>query len=160
MPLYEHVFLARQDLSQAQVDALAANATAIVEANQGKVVKTFEPVVNADLKLKPGTLKMVKDGMRGVVNEPGGTAGASKLQNVLMSGKTGTAQAGSDKVKLGDHAWFIAYAPSEDASIAMSILVEHGLHGSSAAAPIAKGITETLFRVKPDIKEAKVHENR
>jgi len=40
MPLYEHVFLARQDLSQAQVDALAATATEIVETNQGKVTKT------------------------------------------------------------------------------------------------------------------------
>jgi len=38
--LYEHVFLARQDLSQAQVDALAATATEIVEANGGKVTKT------------------------------------------------------------------------------------------------------------------------
>jgi small subunit ribosomal protein S6 len=40
MPLYEHVFLARQDLSQAQIDALAENATKIIEENQGKVVKT------------------------------------------------------------------------------------------------------------------------
>lgn len=40
MPLYEHVFLARQDLSQAQVDALAESATKIIEENQGKVVKT------------------------------------------------------------------------------------------------------------------------
>ena len=40
MPLYEHVFLARQDLSQAQVDALAATATEIVEAGKGKVTKT------------------------------------------------------------------------------------------------------------------------
>lgn len=40
MPLYEHTFLARQDLSQAQVDALAATATEIVEANAGKVTKT------------------------------------------------------------------------------------------------------------------------
>jgi small subunit ribosomal protein S6 len=40
MPLYEHVFLARQDLSQAQVDALAAAAIEIVETNQGKVAKT------------------------------------------------------------------------------------------------------------------------
>ena len=40
MPLYEHVFLARQDLSQAQVDALATAATEIVESNQGKVTKT------------------------------------------------------------------------------------------------------------------------
>ncbi|MBP7526297.1 MAG: penicillin-binding protein 2 [Syntrophorhabdaceae bacterium] len=131
-----------------------------IVSTEGKVIKTFEPVVNADVKLKPGVLTIVKDGMRGVVNEPGGTAGASKVQNVLMSGKTGTAQAGSDKVKLGDHAWFIAYAPSDDASVAMAILVEHGLHGSSAAAPIAKGITETLFKVKTVIKEAKANENR
>ncbi|WP_296680260.1 30S ribosomal protein S6 [Novosphingobium sp.] len=40
MPLYEHTFLARQDLSQAQVDALAATATEIVEAGEGKVTKT------------------------------------------------------------------------------------------------------------------------
>src|SRR5688500_16110961 len=40
MPLYEHVFLARQDLAQAQVDALAENATKIIEDNGGKVAKT------------------------------------------------------------------------------------------------------------------------
>jgi len=40
VPQYEHVFLARQDLSQSQVDALAAAATEIVEANEGKVAKT------------------------------------------------------------------------------------------------------------------------
>jgi small subunit ribosomal protein S6 len=40
MALYEHIFLARQDLSQAQVDALAAAATKIVEDNKGNVVKT------------------------------------------------------------------------------------------------------------------------
>lgn len=40
MPLYEHVFLARQDLAQGQVDALAETATKIIEDNGGKVVKT------------------------------------------------------------------------------------------------------------------------
>jgi small subunit ribosomal protein S6 len=40
MPSYEHVFLARQDLSQAQVDALAQEATNIIESNAGKVVHT------------------------------------------------------------------------------------------------------------------------
>lgn len=40
MPLYEHVFLARQDLAQNQVDALAETATKIIEDNGGKVVKT------------------------------------------------------------------------------------------------------------------------
>ena len=40
MALYEHVFLARQDLAQGQVDALAEAATKIIEDNKGKVVKT------------------------------------------------------------------------------------------------------------------------
>ena len=40
MAQYEHIFLARQDLSQTQVDALAEAATKIVEDNRGKVVKT------------------------------------------------------------------------------------------------------------------------
>ena len=40
MSLYEHVFLARQDLSQAQVDTLAENATKIITDNKGKVIKT------------------------------------------------------------------------------------------------------------------------
>ena len=40
MPAYEHVFLARQDLAQAQVDALAETATKIIEDNGGKVVRT------------------------------------------------------------------------------------------------------------------------
>jgi small subunit ribosomal protein S6 len=40
MPLYEHVFLARQDLAQAQVDALAETATKIIQDNGGSVVKT------------------------------------------------------------------------------------------------------------------------
>ena len=39
MPLYEHVFLARQDLAQAQVDALAETATNIIKENGGNVVK-------------------------------------------------------------------------------------------------------------------------
>ena len=40
MPAYEHVFLARQDLAQAQVDTLAEAAAKIVEDHKGKVVKT------------------------------------------------------------------------------------------------------------------------
>ncbi len=40
MPLYEHVFIARQDLAQAQVDALAETATNIIETAGGRVVKT------------------------------------------------------------------------------------------------------------------------
>ena len=45
-------------------------------------------------------------------------------------------------MKTGDHAWFIAYAPVENPRIAVSVLVEHGGFGASAAAPIAKDVIE------------------
>jgi penicillin-binding protein 2 len=123
----------------------------------GKALKTFEPVVAADIKMKKDVFRIVKEGMQGVVNEKSGTAYGSRIENVHMSGKTGTSQTTPVKGKdLGDHAWFIAFAPSEDPSIAISVLIEYGGHGSSVAAPVAKAISESLFIVKPEIKEAMV----
>jgi penicillin-binding protein 2 len=69
-----------------------------------------------------------------------------------VSGKTGTAQVvklpkgggnvdGEDvPLRFRDHAWFISYAPSSDGQIAIAIVVEHGGHGGSASAPLAKRI--------------------
>jgi penicillin-binding protein 2 len=45
-------------------------------------------------------------------------------------------------LKLRDHAWFVAYAPFEDPTIAVVVLVEHGGYGGAAAAPIAKRVIE------------------
>lgn len=125
---------------------------------EGKVVKVFNPIKNGECKLKPETFMIVKEGMRGVVNEPGGTAYGSRIKTVSMSGKTGTAQAGSQGG--GDHAWFIAFAPAENPAVVISVLVEHGGHGSSASAPVAKTITETFLKEKTVIKEARASENR
>jgi penicillin-binding protein 2 len=44
-----------------------------------------------------------------------------------------------------DHAWFVAYAPSENPKIAVAVIVEHGEHGSSTAAPIASKLIETYI---------------
>ncbi|OPY70629.1 MAG: Penicillin-binding protein 2B [Syntrophorhabdaceae bacterium PtaU1.Bin034] len=110
---------------------------------EGEPVKKFDPVMTIDVKLDKENVAIVKEAMKGVVNEPGGTAyGSARLQNVSMSGKTGTAQSGTGGA---DHAWFIAYAPSDSPAVVASILVEHGLHGSSAASPIAKAVVETMF---------------
>ncbi len=127
-----------------------------VVSSDGKPVKTFEPVMKANIKLRKEVFAAVKEGMKGVVNEPGGTEYASKVQSINMSGKTGTSQAGP---RLSDHAWFVAYAPAEDPSLAISVLVEEGKHGSSAAAPIAKAITQSVFKINAGPKEARAHEN-
>jgi len=120
---------------------------------KGKVVKKFDPVMSANVKLKKENITLVKEAMKGVVNEPGGTAYSNaRLDSVSISGKTGSAQSGTGGA---DHAWFIAFAPSDEPSVAMGILVEHGLHGASAASPIAKAVAQTVFREPPkEIKSA------
>jgi penicillin-binding protein 2 len=39
-----------------------------------------------------------------------------------------------------DHAWFVAYAPADDPQVAVAVLVEHGGHGGSEAAPLASRV--------------------
>ncbi|MGE5893310.1 MAG: penicillin-binding protein 2 [bacterium] len=103
-----------------------------------------DAVVLGTVELKPETLQVVKEALRGVVNEAHGTAAGSRSKAYIISGKTGTAQVVREKAgsrndeRFRDHAWFTAYAPYENPEIAVSVFVEHGGHGSSAAAPIAK----------------------
>jgi hypothetical protein len=72
---------------------------------------------------------------------------------VTICGKTGTAQVvglRKESKSLGeaqrDHAWFVAFAPSETPEIALSVMVEHGGHGGAAAAPIAKRAIEAYMK--------------
>jgi len=53
-------------------------------------------------------------------------------------------------IHLKAHAWFVAYAPSDRPTIAVAVVVEHGEHGSGAAAPIAREMIKTYLR-KPHI---------
>jgi penicillin-binding protein 2 len=47
-----------------------------------------------------------------------------------------------------DHAWFVSYAPAEKPEIAVAVIVEHGGHGGSAAAPLAKKVIEKYLEVR------------
>jgi len=132
-----------------------------VVAPQGKVLKVFEPVMSANANISKQAIALVRDAMKGVVNEPGGTAYASRLQNINMSGKTGTAQSTSAGLGKGDHAWFVAFAPHENPALAMAVLVEYGGHGASTSAPIAKIITQSyLNREQKEVKSAKLDAHR
>jgi penicillin-binding protein 2 len=46
---------------------------------------------------------------------------------------------------LRDHAWFVTYVPAQDPRIVIAVLVEHGGHGASAAAPIAQRVAATFL---------------
>lgn len=116
------------------------------------LIKDKKPVLSGKLKVKPETLEIIKSALSGVVNEPGGTGWAAKSQLTNISGKTGTAQVVAIKrdseslpEKFRDHAWFIAFAPVEKPELALVVFVEHGGHGGTAAAPIAKRAIEAYM---------------
>ena len=105
--------------------------------------------------LNPKHLETVRSGMWEVVNGDG-TAGASRLQvpGIEMAGKTGTAQVrkivGSQRGQSGDwkyrdHGLFVFFAPASNPRYAGAVVIEHGLGGARAAAPVAKDVVTFLF---------------
>ena len=155
-----------------------ATAVAAV-ANRGKVVTPHllaaiqDPVTNVIQKYHPPANKdsivasqpeywdIIINAMVEVVQGAHGTARTyARSEKYVYGGKTGTAQVYSlsreeetdDKdipQELRDHALFIAFAPAENPTIAISIVVENGLHGSSAASPIARHLVE-YWLSRPD----------
>ena len=79
------------------------------------------------------TWRVVREGMRRVVEEPGGTARLARVKGIQSAGKTGTSQNPHGK----SHAWYIGFAPFDDPQIAIAVLIENVGYGGSYAAPIA-----------------------
>ena len=97
-------------------------------------------------------MELIRQGLLLVVNSPQGTAGRARIPGVDVAGKTGTSQVvklreedhrknlESIPEKYRDNAWFVAFAPFDDPQIAVAIMVEHGGHGGTVGAPIAKEV--------------------
>ena len=118
-------------------------------------------------------INFVKDAMFAASNEPGGTSYGSRHRDkkFMFAGKTGSSQIKrftpeqreaetkqSDIAYLErDHAWFVAFAPVENPKYAISVLVEHGGSGSSAAAPIAKKVIKKVIE-RHEIRTAQANQ--
>ncbi len=125
--------------------------------SENQIVRKIEPEITGGLPASPETLQTVKKALLEVVHGDRGTArNYARIKGVEVAGKTGTAQVFSRKkgeilnmdnlaYELRDHAWFVSYAPADKPVIAVSVIVEHGEHGSSGAAPIAKAVMENYL---------------
>lgn len=100
-------------------------------------------------------LAIAREGMNMVVNA-GGTGARSRLQldGIAMAGKTGTAQVrrieGAQRGQSGawkyrDHGLFICFAPVDNPRYGAAVVIEHGLGGARAAAPVAKDVLTFLY---------------
>ncbi len=112
----------------------------------------YSPKELGRLPVGAGELGRVKRALEGVVEDEHGTGRAARIEGVRVAGKTGTAQVIRTEERIRDpeelpfryrdHAWFVAYAPAESPTIAVSVLVEHGGTGGRAAAPLAKALIQ------------------
>jgi len=120
-----------------------------VQDAKGLVIREIEPDISGGLPASKKNLAIVRQGLLEVVHGNRGTARHIRLPGIQIAGKTGTAQVFSRKAgekfnnkilrrTLQDHAWFVCYAPVQNPKIAIAVIIEHGEHGSSAAAPVAK----------------------
>jgi penicillin-binding protein 2 len=101
----------------------------------------------------PESIRLVKYGMFGVVNE-GGTGARARLPGIPVGGKTGTAQLVSKELikaqkitHIKDNAWFVGFAPQENPEIVVVALFEAGEHGNLAA-PIVRDVIKAHFDKK------------
>jgi penicillin-binding protein 2 len=126
-----------------------------VESPAGQVIEEFPPRVRREVSVSPESLAFLRRALFGVVYESKGTAYKARPRRIEIAGKTGTAQVfqggrrGGDEPPLPyervDHAWFDGFAPAVKPRIAFAVLVEHGGHGGSVAAPVAVEIVENYF---------------
>jgi penicillin-binding protein 2 len=128
-----------------------------VETSDGAVVQDFPPRVRRTVAIRPDTLARINDALYSVVNDPKGTAYASRDDALDVAGKTGTAQTGNARPNepdprrayylTRDHAWFTSYYPAKAPEIAVVVLVEHGGSGPTTAVPIAMQIIREYARL-------------
>ena len=91
--------------------------------------------------VSPAQIELVREGMRQVVNDPGGTARRAYIEGQNVAGKTGTAQFKRNG-KPDNHAWFITFAPYNKPKYAICVLVQGGKSGGGVASPVARRIME------------------
>ena len=97
--------------------------------------------------------EIIHKGMKAVINQKGGTAYGMFDNNYPLAGKTGSSQIYSIEKTRGpnvpeeflDHGLFIGFAPPDNPRIALAILVENGISGRTAAAPVAKKILDVFL---------------
>lgn len=112
--------------------------------NQIKNADGEEKIISAEIIrsnfISKDVMKVVREGMRQTVES--GTAQTLKDLPVAAAGKTGTAQFGTEDKT---HAWFVSFAPYDNPTIAMTVLVEGGGEGHSSAVPVTKEVYQWYF---------------
>ena len=121
-----------------------------VKDDTGEAVRNVEPKAVVSNIASPANIKLVQQGMEGVIESGTGCCSIKQEVPVKVAGKTGTAETSSEgfdgkNPRTKAHAWFTAYAPADNPKITIVVLVENAGEGSQFALPVAKDILKWYF---------------
>ncbi|MDB5106127.1 MAG: mrdA [Fibrobacteres bacterium] len=116
-----------------------------VRDRAGNVVQKYQPEVLHELNMTPEQQQVMLKAMEAVVNSPHGTGGRARMTDVIVGGKTGSAE---NPHGGKTHALFIGVAPLYQPELAIAVVLENVGHGGSLAAPIAGAIFREYFKRK------------
>lgn len=102
------------------------------------------PVVLNKMNWSRNFIDVIRLGMKDVVMSPHGTGRSARIENVVVAGKTGTAEFGR-KEERHRHAWMVAFAPYDNPKYAIAILVDEGVSGGETAGPRMKMLLDGIF---------------
>lgn len=117
-----------------------------IRSTDGKAMAVDRVIIRKDF-IRPDILRIVREGMRSTITDSQGTAQPLQALPVAVAGKTGTSQFGSDEKT---HGWFVSFAPYEDPSLAMIVLVEGQGEEGYNAVPVTQDVYEWYFS-RPEI---------
>jgi len=132
-------------LQMAQYTAAFANSGILLQPHavnsiRNKRTNRIDIIDHSEIPvwLNYDVMRMIREGMRRVVEEPGGTGGLARISGVVSAGKTGTAQ----NPHGADHAWYVGFAPFDQPRIVIAVMLENAGFGGTKAAPIAGMVME------------------
>jgi len=131
-----------------------------IEDVAGNELYRRDPTVKRETDIPDEVFDRIISALEGVVSDDRGTGRVARAAGVPVAGKTGTAQVvtlqevqedeeGEIPYELRDHGWFAAFAPVNRPKVVSAVVVEHGGHGSSSAAPIVTRLIKKYGELYP-----------
>lgn len=116
-----------------------------IVTQDGELIKEFTPELAGELNVSQEIIQLVQAGLHEVTKT--GTA-ARNFEGFAyeIAGKTGTAENSQGP----DHGWFVGYAPFDNPTVSVAVIVENGGFGASSAVPIGRYILEAAFKIQAE----------
>lgn len=124
-----------------------------IHAADGTVLNKAQPRVLGQVKAARSHMEVARRSMLAAVMDANGTGHRAMVRDVVVAGKTGTAEKDiteNEQRRRVNHVWFIGFAPYDNPTVALAVMLEEGDSGGHTAAPMAGQVLAAFFGKEPE----------